>query len=116
MCSVPGARLSPEIAAGELRFCQGDTFTVTFVLELADQDGTPVPVAEEDVVTLDIFDWRHQLVERMTYAGVTEGRIALVMTEELSERLPAGAYTYRIAVTHGGSRTTVAWENKMIVR
>ncbi len=52
----------------------------------------------------------------MTYAGVTEGRIALVMTEELSERLPAGAYTYRIAVTHGGSRTTVAWENKMIVR
>lgn len=116
MANVPGARLSPELVAGELRFYEGDTFAVTFVLELTDQDGAAVAITEEDVVKLTIYDRRHREVETFTYGGLSDNRFALVMTETLSKKMPAGAYTYRIAVSHGGDRTTVAWENKMIVR
>jgi len=116
MCNIPGSRLSPEIVAGELRFCQGDTFTVTFFLDLRDQDGTPVDLKESDVVTLQIFNRSHEAVETVTYTGIPDSQFSLVVTDALSKKMPAGQYTYRICVHHAGEQTTVAWENKMIVR
>ena len=46
MTKLPGAKPSPRIAGGVLRWYAGDTFSVTLALELRDQDGDPVTVGE----------------------------------------------------------------------
>ena len=38
MTKLPGAKPSPRIAGGVLRWYAGDTFSVTLALELRDQD------------------------------------------------------------------------------
>ena len=42
MTKLPGAKPSPRIAGGVLRWYAGDTFSVTLALELRDQDGETV--------------------------------------------------------------------------
>ena len=48
MTKLPGAKPSPRIAGGVLRWYAGDTFSVTLALELRDQDGDPVTVGACD--------------------------------------------------------------------
>ena len=50
MTKLPGAKPSPRIAGGVLRWYAGDTFSVTLALELRDQDGDPVTVGASDKI------------------------------------------------------------------
>ena len=52
MTKLPGAKPSPRIAGGVLRWYAGDTFSVTLALELRDQDGETVSVGASDSETL----------------------------------------------------------------
>ena len=52
MTKLPGAKPSPRIAGGVLRWYAGDTFSVTLALELRDQDGDPVTVGASDSLTI----------------------------------------------------------------
>ena len=116
MYNVPGARLSPEIVAGVLRFCYGDTFSVYFNLNLRDQDGTPVDIGKNDHVVFEVFDRSHQSVTRISLVNVSNNTIRWDVNGVISGRMVPGEYTYRISVEHGGNRTTVALENKILVR
>ena len=59
MTKLPGAKPSPRIAGGVLRWYAGDTFSVTLALELRDQDGDPVTVGASDSLTVSFFDASH---------------------------------------------------------
>ena len=63
MTKLPGARPSPRIAGGVLRWYAGDTFSVTLALELRDQDGDPVTVGASDSLTVSFFDASHAPVQ-----------------------------------------------------
>jgi hypothetical protein len=58
MTKLPGAKPSPRIAGGVLRWYAGDTFSVTLALELRDQDGDPVTVGASDSLTVSFLTRR----------------------------------------------------------
>ena len=93
MYNVPGARLSPEIVAGVLRFCYGDTFSVYFNLNLRDQDGTPVDIGKNDTVVFEVFDRSHQSVTRISLLNVSNNTIRWDVNDVISGRMDPGEYT-----------------------
>lgn len=116
MYNVPGARMSPEVVAGVIRFCHGDTFTIHFTLELRDQDGTPVEISNTDHVTFEVFDRSHKTVFTQDVTNLSNNTFKWYVNEVTSNKMLPGWYTYRVSVEHGGQWTTVALENKIHVR
>ena len=103
MTKLPGAKPSPRIAGGVLRWYAGDTFSVALALELRDQDGDPVTVGASDSLTVSFFDASHD--------RVTGGQATLTFDNTVSAKFPKGAYFYDILYTHG-DKTTLARDNR----
>lgn len=116
MGNLRRARMSPEIVGGQLRFYEGDQFSIEIQMELEDQDGTAVRLAGEDTVELVILDRTRMEVWRRSYTGLTRNAVTVEVDEELTGLLPKGKYSYRMTVTHGGGRTTIAADNAISVR
>lgn len=114
MGNVPGARMSPEIVAGEIRFYRGDNCKIRFELELEDQDGTPVLLnASGDKISFKLYDRTGANIFGEEITPLTENAFTVDLPVNL---LDIGRYTYRIQVTHASVNTTIAYENVMIVR
>ena len=111
MTKLPAAKPSPRIAGGALRWYAGDTFAVTLVLELCDQDGEAVTIGASDSLTVRFFDASHALVHTFQFDRVTDGRVTLTFDDTVSAKFPKGAYFYDILYTHGG-KTTLARDNR----
>ena len=103
MTKLPGAKPSPRIAGGVLRWYAGDTFSVTLALELRDQDGDPVTVGASDSLTVSFFDASH--------APVHTFQATLTIDDTVSAKFPKGAYFYDILYTHG-DKTPLARDNR----
>ena len=110
MTRLPAARPSPRIAGGVLRWYAGDTFSVTLVLELYDQDGEAVTVGASDSLTVRFYDASHTPVHTFCFDGVTDGQVTLTFDDSVSAKFPKGAYFYDIVYTHG-DKTTLARDN-----
>ena len=96
MTKLPGAKPSPRIAGGVLRWYAGDTFSVTLALELRDQDGDPVTVGASDSLTVSFFDASHAPVHTFQFDRVTGGQATLTFDDTVSAKFPKGAYSYDI--------------------
>ena len=107
MTKLPGAKPSPRIAGGVLRWYAGDTFSVTLALELRDQDGETVSVGASDSLTVSFFDASHTF----QFDRVTGGQATLTFDDTVSAKFPRGAYFYDILYTHG-DKTTLARDNR----
>ena len=79
MTKLPGAKPSPRIAGGVLRWYAGDTFSVTLALELRDQDGETVAVGASDSLTVRFFDASHAPVHTFQFDCVTGGQATLTI-------------------------------------
>ena len=110
MTKLPGAKPSPRIAGGVLRWYAGDTFSVTLALELRDQDGETVSVGASDSLTVSFFDASHTPVHTFQFDRVTGGQATLTFDDTVSAKFPRGAYFYDILYTHG-DKTTLARDN-----
>lgn len=110
------ARMSPEIVCGQIRFYEGDQFKIDLVLELTDQDQTPVELTQTDTVQLVILDRRRKTVWSKTYNGITNNTITVDVDEAMAGMMTKGMYSYRVIVSHGGTVTTVAADNIIMVR
>ena len=108
--------MSPEIVCGQIRFYEGDQFKIDLVLELTDQDQTPVELTKTDEVQLLILDRRRKTVWSKTYNGITNNTITVDVDEARSGMMTKGMYSYRVIVRHGGTVTTVAADNIIMVR
>lgn len=111
MTKLPGAKPSPRIAGGVLRWYAGDTFSVTLALELRDQDGETVSVGASDSLTVSFFDASHTPVHTFQFDRVTGGQATLTFDDTVSAKFPRGAYFYDILYTHG-DKTTLARDNR----
>ena len=114
MTKLPGAKPSPRIAGGVLRWYAGDTFSVTLALELRDQDGETVSVGASDSLTVSFFDASHTPVHTFQFDGMTDGRAMMTFDGTVSAKFPKGAYYYDIVYTHG-EKTTLARDNRAFV-
>jgi hypothetical protein len=111
MTKLPGAKPSPRIAGGVLRWYAGDTFSVTLALELRDQDGETVSAGASDSLTVSFFDASHTPVHTFQFDRVTGGQATLTFDDTVSAKFPRGAYFYDILYTHG-DKTTLARDNR----
>lgn len=84
MTKLPGAKPSPRIAGGVLRWYAGDTFSVTLALELRDQDGDPVTVGASDSLTVSFFDASHAPVHTFQFDRMTGGQATLTFDDTVS--------------------------------
>ena len=85
MTKLPGAKPSPRIAGGVLRWYAGDTFSVTLALELRDQDGDPVTVGASDSLTVSFFDASHAPVHTFCIRTATKQRLRGTTARRQSE-------------------------------
>lgn len=116
MGNIPVTRMSPEVVAGELRFCQGDIFRLRLELELWDQDGVPVTLAQEDTVILEVRDRTEEIILAETFTGLTGNTLEFRMDGSKTALFSPGEYNWRLRVTHGEGLTTIVWGNKIVVR
>lgn len=103
---LPGAEVSPRLANGCLCWYEGDTFEVSIQMELTDQDGEEVQVAEGDRVRVTFLDAQKQFVQEFLFTKVEENTVTLAFTPEVSARFPEGEYSYDLRLEHG-TRTTL---------
>ena len=114
MTKLPGAKPSPRIAGGVLRWYAGDTFSVTLALELRDQDGDPVTVGASDSLTVSFFDASHAPVHTFQFDRVENDQVTLNFDATVTAKFTKGKYTYDIRYTHG-DKTTLASGNRAFV-
>ena len=114
MIRLPAAKPSPRIESGVMRWYAGDTFSVTLVPELRDQDGEAVTIGASDSLTVRFFDASHEPVHTFQFDGMTDGRAMMTFDGTVSAKFPKGAYYYDTVYTHG-EKTTLARDNRAFV-
>lgn len=107
---LPGAEVSPRIANGCLCWYEGDTFSLSLVLALTDQDGEEVPVSAQDTVQVTFYDAEQNTVHEETFTGIEDNTVTVVFSDAVTEKFPEGDYSYDIRLEHG-NRTTVVRRN-----
>ena len=111
---IPGAYASPRIENGVMLWYEGDTFDITILLELEDQDGAAVEIGKSDTLKMTFYNAEKETVHEMSFSNITNGKITLEFTDEVSAKFPKGRYTYDVEFSHG-DRTTLARDNKVRV-
>lgn len=111
---IPGAYASPRIENGVLLWYEGDTFDITILLELEDQDGETVEIGESDTVKMTFYNAEKETVHEMNFSNIPDGKITLEFTDEVSAKFPKGKYTYDARLTHN-NKTTLVRGNRICV-
>ena len=124
MANLIGARQSPRVIAGEIKWYYGDTFSITFDLRLKDQDGEEVSLgntieSSRDQITLELLDRSDRAVDLARHGNVTAdvqgGTITMNVDDWLAAELARGQYTLFISVYHAGRRTTILHRCRVII-
>lgn len=113
MTRLPAAKQSPRVSAGVLRWYEGDTFRLRLRLELVDQDGAPVTLGADDVVTVQFFDETQQPVHTAS-PTVTDNEAELVFGDAVSAKFKKGTYCYDVCCQHE-DRLTLVRQNRVVV-
>lgn len=111
---IPGAYASPRIENGVMLWYEGDTFDITILLELEDQDGAAVEIGKSDTVKMTFYNAEKETVHEMNFSNITNGKITLEFTDEVSAKFPKGKYTYDARLTHN-NKTTLVRGNRICV-
>ncbi len=106
MAWIPSGKQSPRVVNGCLYWYAGDTFLLDVTLELRDQDGEPVPLAQSGSVTLEFSDASRAPVRQFTFTELTGSTVTLEMDETVTADFPSGDYFLSIRYTDA-QRTTV---------
>ena len=114
MSNIPSAYPSPRIANGVLLWYEGDTFDLTFRLELTDQDGEPVEIQSSDSVTVKFYDSTFANVKTFSFTNIQSNTIVLDFDQTATALFPRGKYTYDVLYSYN-DRTTIAAHNKAVV-
>jgi len=67
--NIPNNKPSPRIENGILCWSEGDTFDYYLNFELKDQDGAEVALGGLDVIAVDFFNRRNELVKQFEFTG-----------------------------------------------
>ena len=111
---IPGAYPSPRVAAGVLRWYEGDTFEIVLRLELKDQDGEEVTIGASDSVSVTFYNETHETVHTFSLQSIENNCAALDFSSTVTAKFPKGQYTYDIRYAHG-DKTTLARDNRAFV-
>lgn len=111
---IPGAYASPRVENGVLLWYEGDTFEITVLLELVDQDGDGVEISTTDTMKFTFYNAEKEVVHEITFAEIEDDRVTLSFTDAVTAKFPKGKYTYDARLTHN-NKTTLVRGNRICV-
>lgn len=115
MSNLPSAELSPRVVNGVIKWYQGDTFLLDIEIDLTDEDGHPIAIAEDDTVSIHIIDRTGGLVYDETFTDIQNNTIRLNMDGTKTALFREGDYHYDIYLSTAEKRTTILNAGKMVV-
>ena len=108
---------TPHItASGNLTWYEYDNFTIDWTIDL-EKDGEPLEFKTGDLIIINFYDeYKNHIAE--IKQTPTNGLITVTFDSELSNKFPAGEYTYCIKYFDSTTSftTTVAANKKAIVK
>ena len=108
---------TPHItASGNLTWYEYDNFTIDWTIDL-EKDGEPLEFKTGDLIIINFYDeYKNHIAE--IKQTPTKGLIIVTFDSELSNKFPAGEYTYCIKYFDSTTSftTTVAANKKAIVK
>lgn len=114
MQNIPNAEMSPRIVNGVIYWYEGDTFNIKLNISLFDDDGNPVPIAEDAVADVVFKRNNGKEIHRFHFDELPEGEVNMIFTEEISGKFIKGVYSYDVMYS-ADNRTTIVNDNQVIV-
>ena len=109
---------TPHItASGNLTWYEYDNFTIDWTIDV-EKDGEPLKFQEHDLIIINFYDKYKNNVAEVKQTPTSQGLITVTFDSELSNKFPAGEYTYCIKYFDSitSFTTTVAANKKAIVK
>ena len=109
---------TPHItASGNLTWYEYDNFTIDWTIDL-EKDGEPLEFQAHDLIIINFYDEYKNHIAEVKQTPTREGLITVTFNSELSNKFPAGEYTYCIKYFDSATSftTTVAANKKAIVK
>ena len=102
---IPAAAPSPRIVGGVLKWYAGDVFELQVQLELEDQYGFPIEIAEGHTIMFVFRNARREVVYQVVFKEIADNTVILQFDEAVTSQFPAGNYTYDVIYQGVGRRT-----------
>ena len=109
---------TPHItASGNLTWYEYDNFTIEWTIDL-EKDGDPLKFQAGDLIIINFYDKYKNHIAEVKQAPNSQNLITVTFNSELSNKFPAGEYTYCIKYfdSRTSFTTTVAANKKAIVK
>ena len=109
---------TPHItASGNLTWYEYDNFTIDWTIDL-EKDGEPLEFQAHDLIIINFYDEYKNHIAEVKQTPTSQGLIIVTFDSELSNKFPAGEYTYCIKYFDSTTSftTTVAANKKAIVK
>lgn len=98
---------NPKIAGGDITFYRGDVFPLELTLDLEDNFGYAVELAESDTVKIQILDGPSSVILEREYKDIENNKITFHVDDTVTQLLQDGRYRFRVIVEHGETVTTI---------
>ena len=108
---------TPHItASGNLTWYEYDNFTIDWTIDL-EKDGEPLEFKKDDLIIINFYDEYKNHIAEIKQTPINS-LITVTFDSELSNKFPAGEYTYCIKYFDSTTSftTTVAANKKAIVK
>lgn len=107
------AEQSPrECKDGTIRWYYGDTFVLTFILSLFDENYKPITIGLTDKIEVIFKDYNNKLVSQFDSVGTNE--VNMIFDVNISNKFVEGIYTFTTKF-NGDYITTIMKNNKVVV-
>lgn len=114
---LPNAKLSPRVNNGVLYWYDGDMFDITFVFDMALNNGTPVNATSKDTIDIIFYDHCGDVVVEKTFTGsdIVDSGVTIKFDAATTALFPEGEYTYDIDYTSGKYKCSLVESNQIFV-
>lgn len=109
-------------ASGSLTWYEYDNFIINWTIDL-EKNGEPLEFKKDDLIIINFYDkYKNHIAEvkqtPISQTPTSQGLITVTFDSELSNKFPAGEYTYCIKYFDSATSftTTVAANKKAIVK
>ena len=115
MTTLQGAKESPRIEKETLYWYEGNTFTLTWTLNLKDKLlQEPIIISPEDTVSFNFYNANGNIVYSKSFTNIEDNTVDLNFDKETTSRFKTGEYTY--CITYNGEYiTTIGAVMKIVV-
>lgn len=111
---MPQIDTSPMFIENTIYYYVGDTFQVSFFLDLKDETGSSIEILSSDTVTFEFYNSSDMLVYVAEMSSIEGNTVLLDWTDNVTDKFKKGVYTYRVKL-NSEYVTTIAADYGLVV-